>query len=233
MAEMIHFIRQMEAYCQLEVIECSWKILVDFVQKKEGDLDALIQAHRQFLDRMVKKVLLLSTKSGREENILNQVREAFTVILQFREATVSPPFRPRRGIYNANLRRTTSIITPYRSLRAETQNWMKLGYAAQESMSAALLISFVDGDRVFTPAFIVAHSIRQVTCLIFSAAFESIAPLSQTRPKLLSMLCRPILISTVGSWESDCLSPISTRRRRILHIRNRNVIGISSYAVLA
>lgn len=90
MAEMIHFVRQMEAYCQLEVIECSWKILVEFVQKKEGDLDALIQAHRQFLDRMVKKVLLLSTKSGREENILNQVREAFTVILQFREATVCP-----------------------------------------------------------------------------------------------------------------------------------------------
>lgn len=87
MAEMIHFIRQMEAYCQLEVIECSWKILLDFVQKKEGDLDALIQAHRQFLDRMVKKVLLLSTKSGREENILNQVREIFSIILQFREAT--------------------------------------------------------------------------------------------------------------------------------------------------
>ncbi len=46
MAEMIHFIRQMEAYCQLEVIECSWKILLDFVQKKEGDLDALIDAQR-------------------------------------------------------------------------------------------------------------------------------------------------------------------------------------------
>ncbi|TCD70811.1 Microtubule-nucleating Tub4p (gamma-tubulin) complex component [Steccherinum ochraceum] len=87
MAEMIHFIRQMEAYCQLEVIECSWKILLEFVQKKEGDLDALILAHRQFLDRMVKKVLLLSSKSGREENILNQVREVFAIILQFREAT--------------------------------------------------------------------------------------------------------------------------------------------------
>ncbi|THH32722.1 hypothetical protein EUX98_g1471 [Antrodiella citrinella] len=91
MAEMIHFIRQMEAYCQLEVIECSWKVLLEFVQKKEGDLDALIQAHRQFLDRMVKKVLLLSTKSGREENILNQVKEVFSIILQFREATASVP----------------------------------------------------------------------------------------------------------------------------------------------
>lgn len=91
MAEMIHFIRQMEAYCQLEVIECSWKILVDFVQKKEGDLDALIHAHRQFLDRMVKKILLLTSKSGREESILSQVREVFAIVLQFREATVRSP----------------------------------------------------------------------------------------------------------------------------------------------
>jgi len=87
MAEMIHFIRQIGAYCQLEVVECSWKILLDFVQKKEGDLDTLIEAHRAYLDRMVKKVLLLSPKVGREENVLNQVRELFTIILQFREAT--------------------------------------------------------------------------------------------------------------------------------------------------
>ena len=88
MAEMIHFIRQMEAYCQLEVIECSWKILLEFCNKKEGDLDALIEAHRAYLDRMVKKVLLLSAKAGREENLLNQVRDLFATILQFREATV-------------------------------------------------------------------------------------------------------------------------------------------------
>lgn len=87
MAEMIHFIRQIEAYCQLEVIECSWKALFEFVQKKEGDLDALIESHRVYLDRMVKKILLLSPKAGREENLLNQVRDVFTIILQFREAT--------------------------------------------------------------------------------------------------------------------------------------------------
>ncbi|EPT03667.1 hypothetical protein FOMPIDRAFT_1028525 [Fomitopsis schrenkii] len=87
MAEMIHFIRQMGAYCQLEVIECSWKILLEFIQKREGDLDALIEAHGAYLDRMVKKVLLLSPKAGREENLLNQVRDVFAIILQFREAT--------------------------------------------------------------------------------------------------------------------------------------------------
>jgi hypothetical protein len=66
MAEMIHFMRQMQAYCQLEVIECSWKVLIDFLSKKEGDLDAMIDAHRSYLDRMVKKVLLLSSKSGKQ-----------------------------------------------------------------------------------------------------------------------------------------------------------------------
>ena len=89
MGEMIHFIRQLEAYCHLEVIECSWQDLMQFVQKKEGDLDALIENHRTYVDRMVKKVLLLSPKAGREENLLNQVRDAFTLILHFREATVS------------------------------------------------------------------------------------------------------------------------------------------------
>ncbi|KAK0468412.1 gamma-tubulin complex, component 3 [Desarmillaria tabescens] len=86
-AEMIHFIRQMQAYCHLEVIECSWKVLVEFLNKKEGDLDAMINAHRTYLDRMVKKVLLLSPKAGREENLLVQVRELFSIILQFREAS--------------------------------------------------------------------------------------------------------------------------------------------------
>ncbi|KAJ6599023.1 gamma-tubulin complex, component 3 [Mycena vulgaris] len=87
MAEMIHFMRQMQAYCQLEVIECSWKVLLEFLNKKEGDLDAMIDAHRSYLDRMVKKVLLLSPKSGKQENILNQVKEVFSTILMFREAT--------------------------------------------------------------------------------------------------------------------------------------------------
>lgn len=66
MAEMIHFIRQMQAYCQLEVIACSWKILTEFFQRREGDLDAMIEAHRSYLDRMIKKVFLLFPKAGKE-----------------------------------------------------------------------------------------------------------------------------------------------------------------------
>lgn len=66
MAEMIHFTRNIQGYCQLDVIECSWKVLIDFIEKKEGDLDSMIGAHRTYLDRMEKKVLMLSPKVGRE-----------------------------------------------------------------------------------------------------------------------------------------------------------------------
>ena len=106
---MVHFLRQMQAFCQLEVIECSWQSLVDFTEKREGDLDALIQAHRTYLDRVVRKVLLLSSKRDKEvgrltteggvaglyidekiqEILLNLVREALDFILQFRDATVN------------------------------------------------------------------------------------------------------------------------------------------------
>lgn len=73
LSEMIHFMRQLQAFSQLEVIECSWKELMEFVAKKEGDLDGLIHAHRVYLDRMVKKILLMSPKAGKEVSIYDIV----------------------------------------------------------------------------------------------------------------------------------------------------------------
>lgn len=40
--------------------------LIDFLNKKEGDLDALIEAHRHYLDQMMKKIFLQSPKVGKE-----------------------------------------------------------------------------------------------------------------------------------------------------------------------
>ncbi len=42
---------------------------MEFLNRKEGDLDALIDAHRIYLDRVVKKIFLLSTKVGKEVSI--------------------------------------------------------------------------------------------------------------------------------------------------------------------
>jgi gamma-tubulin complex component 3 len=39
---------------------------VDFVEKRTGDLDALIHAHRVFLERLVRKVLLSAGKRDKE-----------------------------------------------------------------------------------------------------------------------------------------------------------------------
>ena len=69
LSEMIHFIRQMQAHSQLEVIACLWKDLAEFSRRKEGDLDALIEAHRTYLDDMVRKVLYLNPKGRREVRI--------------------------------------------------------------------------------------------------------------------------------------------------------------------
>lgn len=65
-AEMNHFVRQIQAYSQLEVIACQWEKLMDFAAKKEGDLDALIEAHRTYLRHVAAKVLLLHPKKEKE-----------------------------------------------------------------------------------------------------------------------------------------------------------------------
>lgn len=79
-AEMVHFLRQMQAFCQLEVIECSWQSFIDFTAKREGDLDALIQAHRTYLDRVVRKILLLGSKRDKEVGIVEACRPAAYII---------------------------------------------------------------------------------------------------------------------------------------------------------
>lgn len=66
MAEMIHVIRQMQMYTQIEVIAVRWKNLLTFVHKKEGDLDSLIAAHENYLAELVNKTLMISGKQGKE-----------------------------------------------------------------------------------------------------------------------------------------------------------------------
>lgn len=60
LSEMIFFIRQLQYYIHLEVIACSWQVLEEFVHKKEGDLDSLVEAHRNYLKRLVTKALLIA-----------------------------------------------------------------------------------------------------------------------------------------------------------------------------
>lgn len=101
MAEMIHFVRQIQAYCQLEVIACSWTVLTEFFQKREGDLDAMIEAHRTYLDRMVKKVLLLFPKAGKEVwTYFPGIAHVFTPCF-FRRTSSPKSGMPFRQSYNS------------------------------------------------------------------------------------------------------------------------------------
>lgn len=122
---MVHFLRQLQSFTQLEVIDCSWQALVDFTSKREGDLDALIGAHRKYLDRIVRKVLLLgSSRRDKEEILLDLVREAMNNILQFKAATVG------RGVAaQVTTARDGTLITAGRSLRLVTGR----GHAARQA----------------------------------------------------------------------------------------------------
>ncbi|KAG9010845.1 Microtubule-nucleating Tub4p (gamma-tubulin) complex component [Tulasnella sp. 427] len=99
MSEMIFFIRQLQSYTHLIVIEGCWKELQEFLTKKEGDLDSLIQAHRAYLERMETRAMLLRSKHGKREQYLTDVKECFDRALNFVEGVVrdskAQQFRPR------------------------------------------------------------------------------------------------------------------------------------------
>ncbi|KAI8445083.1 spindle pole body component alp6 [Phakopsora pachyrhizi] len=84
MSEMIHFIRQLQCYCHLEVIDCGWQEFEKKLMSEGGDLDSLIEGHTAYLDRLVNKGMLVSHKVGRENACLLLAEECFKTILSFK-----------------------------------------------------------------------------------------------------------------------------------------------------
>ncbi|GAA5966455.1 hypothetical protein JCM8115_002676 [Rhodotorula mucilaginosa] len=84
LGDMIFFVRQVEYYCHLEVVACQWKELEDFISKKDGDLDKLIEAHRRYVTTMVDKALLRASGRRKKEAkpLFDQLRDIFKVMLQ-------------------------------------------------------------------------------------------------------------------------------------------------------
>ncbi|BGO92393.1 Microtubule-nucleating Tub4p (gamma-tubulin) complex component [Rhodotorula toruloides] len=83
LSEMIFFVRQVESFCHLEVIACQWSDLEDFIAKKEGDLDKLVDAHRKFLEKLVEKALLKPQGRRKKETkpLIEQLRDVFKIML--------------------------------------------------------------------------------------------------------------------------------------------------------
>ncbi|KAG0144469.1 hypothetical protein CROQUDRAFT_47284 [Cronartium quercuum f. sp. fusiforme G11] len=84
-SEMVHFIRQLCSFVQLEVIECGWQSFESTVMVDGGDLDSLVEAHRVYLDRLVSKGMLLNPKKvGKENACLLLAEDCFKVILSYK-----------------------------------------------------------------------------------------------------------------------------------------------------
>ncbi|KAK2168865.1 hypothetical protein NP493_1211g00044 [Ridgeia piscesae] len=56
-AEMVHFVQQVQYYINFEVLECSWDELLQKVREAQ-DLDHIIAAHEMFLDTIITRSLL-------------------------------------------------------------------------------------------------------------------------------------------------------------------------------
>ena len=92
MAEMIHFVNQLQYYILFEVIEASWDQLQIEISKPGCTLDDLIEAHTNYLNSITHKGLLGSTSSlkkdpstGKEEGFLTQLHSILKIMLAYKD----------------------------------------------------------------------------------------------------------------------------------------------------
>ncbi|KAF1808025.1 hypothetical protein P152DRAFT_406256 [Eremomyces bilateralis CBS 781.70] len=83
-AEMIHFVNQLQYYILFEVIESSWNELQSALSKPESTLDDLIEAHAKYLTAITRKGLLGS--SGASTDFTAQLHELFKIMLAYKDA---------------------------------------------------------------------------------------------------------------------------------------------------
>ncbi|KAI5795038.1 Spc98 family-domain-containing protein [Geopyxis carbonaria] len=94
-AEMVHFVNQLQYYILFEVIESSWDQLQAAITKPGVTLDDLIDAHAKYLQHITRKGLLGShvARTGRkraaddaaDETFLSQLHEILKTMLLYRE----------------------------------------------------------------------------------------------------------------------------------------------------
>ena len=89
-AEMIHFVNQLQYYILFEVIEASWDQLQVTITKPDCTLDDLIEAHTKYLKAITHKGLLGSPRSAatgtREDSFTSQLHQILKTMLAYKEA---------------------------------------------------------------------------------------------------------------------------------------------------
>lgn len=90
LAEMIHFIGQLQYYILFEVIESSWDELQSSIHKEGCTLDDLIKAHTKYLNAITHKGLLGAKKKHHgaddENTFMVQLGEILRLMLNYRQA---------------------------------------------------------------------------------------------------------------------------------------------------
>ena len=85
-AEMIHFVNQLQYYILFEVIEASWDQLQKAIVKTDCTLDDLIGAHTKYLSDITNKGLLGRPVSGhRDESFTAQLHEILKIMLAYKD----------------------------------------------------------------------------------------------------------------------------------------------------
>jgi gamma-tubulin complex component 3 len=94
-AEMIHFVCQLQYYILFEVIEASWDQLQTAISKPGCTLDDLIEAHTKYLNSITHKGLLGSSSTSRssssstkqpDESFLAQLHQILKIMLNYKDA---------------------------------------------------------------------------------------------------------------------------------------------------
>ncbi|KAI1997361.1 Microtubule-nucleating Tub4p (gamma-tubulin) complex component [Ophidiomyces ophidiicola] len=122
-AEMIHFICQLQYYILFEVIEASWDQLQVAISKPGCTLDDLIEAHTKYLNSITHKGLLGSSTSRSssssnssnrgEESFLAQLHQILKIMLAYKDAvdglySFSVAEFTRRQEFNAKIETRTA-----------------------------------------------------------------------------------------------------------------------------
>lgn len=82
MAEMVHFVNQLQHYILFEVIESSWIELQKSLNKPESTLDDMIEAHARYLNNITRKGLL----GSQSIDFTGQLHELLKNMLAYKDA---------------------------------------------------------------------------------------------------------------------------------------------------
>ena len=138
-AEMVHFVNQLQYYILFEVIEASWDQLQSAMNRPDSTLDDLIEAHKKYINSITHKGLLGNprhTSTGqREDSFLSQLHYILKNMLAYKDVvdglySYSVAEFTRRQEFSAKIEHRTAqgkwgiterdLIPPSDSSRAST-----------------------------------------------------------------------------------------------------------------